>query len=254
MPTSPLSLYEPLQTLKAIGDQIWIVDGPIVALSMYGAAIPFPTRMTIVRLQNQDLWCHSPIELTPALQAQVDRLGPVRHLVSPNKLHYAHINPWAVAYPEAITWAAPGVRARAASQGIVAPFRADLADTAPPDWSADLEQRIFRGSRFMAEVVFFHRASSTLIVTDLIENFELDKVSPRWHWLLQLMGIAAPEGQMPLDLRLTFWGRHEQAREGYQQLLAWQPERIVLAHGRWCDRQGTAALQRAFRWLGPPEG
>lgn len=38
--------------------------------------------MTIVRLQSGDLWCHSLIALTSALQARVDELGTVRHLMS----------------------------------------------------------------------------------------------------------------------------------------------------------------------------
>jgi hypothetical protein len=32
-------------------------------------------------------------------------------------------------------------------------------------------------------------------------------------------------------------------------MIAWDPERIILAHGRWYERNGTAELKRAFRWL-----
>ncbi|MFB2938247.1 hypothetical protein ACE1B6_23620 [Aerosakkonemataceae cyanobacterium BLCC-F154] len=62
-----VDLYEPIATLKPVDENIWIVDGPIVRMAMYGTSIPFPTRMTIVRLNNGDLWCHSPIELTQKL-------------------------------------------------------------------------------------------------------------------------------------------------------------------------------------------
>jgi hypothetical protein len=31
--------------------------------------------------------------------------------------------------------------------------------------------------------------------------------------------------------------------------VAWQPERIILAHGRWYEKDGTEELRRAFRWL-----
>jgi hypothetical protein len=62
-----LTLYEPINTLKPVDEGIWIVDGPIVQMAMYGTRIPFTTRMTIVRLGSGGLWCHSPTELTPAL-------------------------------------------------------------------------------------------------------------------------------------------------------------------------------------------
>lgn len=199
-----IKLYKPINILKQVGEDIWIVDGPIVQMSMYGTKVPFPTRMTIVRLSNGELWCHSPTELTLELKAQVDALGSLRHLISPNKIHYAYIGTWARAYPEAIAWASPGVRDRSAQQKIEVNFDADLEDEPPPQWVADLEQLIFRGSRFMEEVVFFHRKSATLILADLIENFELDKVSQQLHWLLKLAGSADPDGKAPLDLRMTF--------------------------------------------------
>ncbi len=66
--------------------------------------------------------------------------------------------------------------------------------------------QIFRGSRFMDEVVFFHRNSATLILADLIENFDPNKVSQNFRWLLKLAGSTDPDGKAPPDLRLTFWG------------------------------------------------
>ena len=246
----PVQLYEPINTLKRVDEDIWIVDGPIVRMAMYGLAIPFSTRMTIVRLRSGELWCHSPIELTPELQDEIDQLGPVRHLVSPNKIHYAHINTWAKAYPEAITWASPGVCDRAMQQKIEVTFDHELNDEAPSQWENDIEQVIFRGSRFMDEVVFFHRQSATLILADLIENFEPAKVAKKWRWLLPLAGNVDPDGKIPLDLRMTFWGQKEQARACLKRILEWKPDKIILAHGRWYESNGTAELRRAFRWLG----
>jgi hypothetical protein len=244
-----VELYEPINTLKPVDEDIWIVDGPIVRMAMYGTSIPFPTRMTIVRLNSGQLWCHSPVELTPALKAEIDALGSVCHLVSPNKIHYAHIETWAKAYPQATAWASPGVRDRASQQKIEVTFHADLRDEPSPQWAADLDQLIFRGSRFMDEVVFFHRKSSTLILADLIENFEPAKVSKYFCWLIKLAGSASPDGKAPWDLRLTFWGRKAQARSCLKRMFQWEPRKIILSHGRWYQDNGTAELHRAFRWL-----
>ncbi|WP_335168606.1 hypothetical protein [Nostoc sp.] len=102
----------------------------------------------------------------------------------------------------------------------------------------------------MDEVVFFHRNSASLILADLIENFDLNKVSQNMRWLIKLAGSADPDGKAPLDLRLTLWGRKDQAHQCVEQMLQWQPERIILSHGRWYTSNGVAELRRAFRWLG----
>ena len=92
----------------------------------------------------------------------------------------------------------------------------------------------------MTEPVFFHHASRTLILTDLIENFEPAKFSSRfWAQIMKWVGIAEPDGKTPPDWRATFRNRAA-ARESLAQMLAWQPEKIILAHGRCYETNGTA--------------
>ncbi len=205
--------------------------------------------MVVVRLSGGELFVWSPVEFDEGLRSRIDTLGEVRHLVSPNKIHYAHIAAWKQAYPEAIAWASPGAGERAASQNIEVSFDAELGDAAEPEWSGDLDQLVFRGSRYMEEVVFFHRKTKTAILADLIENFEPSKVGGVHGWLTRLAGAAHPDGKAPLDLRLTFLGRKAEARTSFERMLAWSPDKVIMAHGRLYERNGAAELRRAFRWL-----
>ena len=133
-------LYEPINTLKPVAPDIWIADGPVVRMAApFGMSAPFPTRMTIVRLRDGTLWCHSSIAPDDGLFVEIDALGPVRHLVSPNLLHYASIAAWKRRYPDALAWASPGVRRRAASQKIAVAFDADLADAPPEAWTGEID-------------------------------------------------------------------------------------------------------------------
>ena len=248
MTNTSVPLYHPLNTLKPVADNIWIADGGIIHMDMVVAKVPFSTRMTIVRLSDGSLWCHSPIAPDEQLFRQIDALGEVRHLVSPNYIHYAHIGAWKKRYPQAAAWASPNVRQRAAKQKITVCFDKDLADTAPEDWSADIAQHIFSGSKVMQEAVFFHRASKTLILTDLIENFETDKMNWFWRSVMKLAGNTDPDGKAPIDMRATFTDRAA-ARASLAAIKAWQPEKIILAHGRCYWENGAAELERAFRWL-----
>src|SRR3569623_96789 len=83
--------------LEQVDEALWIAEGAIV--SFFGA--PYPTRSVIARLRTGELWIWSPVELTESLRAQVNGLGPVRHLVSPNKLHHLYLHDWKAAYPDA---------------------------------------------------------------------------------------------------------------------------------------------------------
>lgn len=173
-----VGLYLPLDTLKPIEPEIWVADGPLVDMAALGRSAPCPTRMTLLRLAAGDLWCHSPIAPDDSLFAAIDALGPVRHLVSPNKLHHSYVAAWKQRYPQATAWASPGVRERARSQHVAVAFDADLQDSPPAACAGEIDQLRFSGSRAMEEIVFFHRASATLILADLIENFEPAKLPP----------------------------------------------------------------------------
>ena len=237
--------YEPLNTLKPIGKDIWIVDGPLIRF--YGIA--FSTRMTVVRLQNGEVWLHSPTKICDALKAEIAALGPVRHLIAPNWIHYAYINEWKTAFSSAHAYAAPGVQARAKKHGVNIRFDETLSQTAPDPWAGQIKQMIVEGSKVHREAVFFHDASKTLILTDLIENFEAKNLSWLMRHLTRWGGIQDPDGQMPRDMRMTFSRGLKKLRAAVEQMIDWGPERVILAHGRWYDRDAVAELKRAFRWV-----
>jgi glutamate/aspartate transport system substrate-binding protein len=114
------SLYEPINVYKPVAPNVDIVDGPFEYLTAGGVRLPLPftTRMTVVRLSNGDLFLHSPIKFEGRLANELLVLGAVRHLVSPNQFHYAHIGEWAKAFPNAVSWASPRVRQRARARQV----------------------------------------------------------------------------------------------------------------------------------------
>src|SRR3546814_1428787 len=69
--------YAPLNVPKPFGERIWIIDGPEIRMDYGPASIPFPTRMTVVRLAGGRLWVHSPIAPDTVLFEAIDALGDV---------------------------------------------------------------------------------------------------------------------------------------------------------------------------------
>jgi len=230
--------------LVEIGDSAWLAEGTLV--SFYG--FPYPTRSVVVRLGNGDLWVWSPIKVSEDLVGEVNRLGRVAHLVSPNKIHHLYLRDWTARFPEARVWGPPSVINKRRDVA----FREPLSDNPPADWRAELDQAWFRGSPFMDEVVFLHRPSRTVILADLIENFTDSFLHEHWSgWrrlLAKLDGITSGNPRAPLEWRLSFVNRAP-ARAARDKVLGWNCERVVMAHGEWQRSGGHAFLKRTFAWL-----
>lgn len=237
--------YAPLNVLKPVADDLWIVDGPEIRMSWLGLKVPFATRMTVVRLPGGALWVHSPIAPETGLIAAIEALGPIRHLVAPNTLHYWWLPDWAERFPDAAIWLAPHLPEKAKRP---LPLHRLLGQTPPAEWQGAFEQVVVSGD-VLTEVDFFHRASRSAILTDLIENFEPARVRSRfWRWMMRWSGAADPDGKAPIDMRATFRRHRAAVRAAAETMTGWAPERVILAHGRWYDRDGAAELRRAFRW------
>ena len=240
-------LYEPVNVYKPIASDIGIVDGPCEYLTVAGVKMPMPftTRMTVVRLANGDLFLHSPVAFDEGLAAELQALGTVRHLVSPNQFHYAHIGEWQKAFPGTIAWASKGVRQRARARRVDVHFTRDLASAPPEDWSREIDQALVPGGIFK-EFVFFHRNSGTLILTDTIMNFELDKLAQPWRTFTKLSGMHAPRGEIFFGMRIPLWLQRTKTKEVIRKICSWQPQRIVLSHGRCFDENADEVIHRIF--------
>ncbi|WP_150467655.1 DUF4336 domain-containing protein [Francisella sp. SYW-9] len=228
--------------LKQLSDNIWICDGE--AVPFYTLA--YTTRMTVIHLANNDLFIHSPIKVDSELVSQVSKLGNVKFLISPNKIHHLFLQDWAKIFPDAKIYASPGLRDKRKDIN----FKADLKDSPEPEWQDEIDQLIFKGSRVMQEVVFFHKPSKTLILTDLIENFDENYFSGFKGLIAKLSGIVAPNGKTPIDWRMSFFFGKKRARECFERILAWQPERIIVAHGKNIEINAVDFLKKSFKWLG----
>jgi hypothetical protein len=239
------TVYPPLDTLKAVVSDLWIVDsGPIRAMGL-----PIPVRMTVVRLQSGEVWMHSPTRYTKELHVAIERIGRIGHLVAPNIAHWCYLKEWQERCPNAVTWAAPGLERRSSVRNAGVVINGTLAEEPPSSWSADLDQLVIRGGFNVSEVAFLHKESRTLILTDFVENFEPQKMAAAMRPLARFVGVLAPHGQAPIYYRFVLKRNGPQVLAAARQLLAWSQERVIFCHGRWFERDGTAQLRRSLRWL-----
>ena len=245
MPASAPHGYPPFGVPKPVAPDLWMVDAE--PMRIMGAAVP--VRMTVARLGDGGLWLHSPTRFSPAILGALEVLGPVRHLVAPNVAHWTFLKGWQRACPQATTWAAPNLRRRWQVRLSRVRLDRDLGDEPPPDWAGELDQAMVPGGAGFREVVFGHRASRTVILTDLVLNLEDDRVPAATRAYARATGTRAPHGSTPRYLRPVIALRRQDAAAAVRRVLTWAPERVIFAHGRPFEEDGAERLRRAMAWL-----
>ena len=223
--------------MQQLHSDLWITDSPLRFLGLEVGA-----RMTIVRLPGGELLLHSPIAATDDLVREVKALGPVAYLVAPNLFHHLFVGEWKQAWPDAAIYVCPGLDAKRADLSIAGV----LTDTPEPGWQDVLDQVVIRGFPFANEVVFFHRPSATLIVSDLAFNIG-PNAAPLTRFAFRLGGSYGRVSPTPLE-RLLVKDRTA-FRHSLEQILEWPFERVVVAHGEVSEKDGREELVRGYSWL-----
>jgi hypothetical protein len=242
------TVYPPLDELKSVAQDIWIVDsGP---LAVYG--LKLPVRMTVVRLSTEELWLHSPTRFVPDLHRNLESLGRVGHLVAPNLAHWSFLEEWQRACPNAVTWAAPGLAQRSQVRRSRVQINRDLPASSHEAWGGDFDQVTVPGAGGFAEIGFFHKPSRTAVLTDLIVNLEAEKLPLLVRPIARLLGIVAPNGKAPMYLRAVIKRKRSEATEAASRMARWGPERVIFSHGLWIEQNGEQELTRRLSWLLSP--
>jgi hypothetical protein len=223
--------------LQQLDDDLWVVER---RQRFYGLEVG--CRMTVMRLDGGRLFLHSPVTLDPELRRELDALGAVRYAVAPNRFHHLYAGEVAKLYPEARLWVAAGVERKRPELAIAGV----LTDDAPAEWKGEIDQLYFRGRPFENEVVFLHCPSRTLVLCDLAFNF--GPTGPRvTRFLLTLVGGYGGFRTTRLDPLLV--RDRPAARRSLEQILAWDFDRVIVAHGDVLESGGRELLRAGYSWL-----
>ena len=198
------------------------------------------TRMTVVRLADGSLWVHSPVPPDPALRAALDALGPVAWVVAPNRSHHLFFRAFMAAYPDARGFVAPGL-------GQKVPALRDypeLGGEAP--WQADLQGYFIHGLPVLNETVWFHPASGTLLLTDLLFCFGADN-GRLTSFVAALLGVR---GRLGMSRTMKWMVRDKASfRASVAPVRTLPVQRVLVAHDSVIDQQAPQQLAAAFQWL-----
>lgn len=223
--------------LEVLAPNLWVAARPLKLI-----VGDIGTRMTVIRLADGGLFLHSPVRLDAETRAALDAVGTVRWIIGPNKVHHFFIGDYLSAYPDARAYGAPGLAEKRKDLR----FEAVLGDEAPSAWRDEMDQHLFRGNPTMSEIVFFHRASRTLLLTDLAFNVASGKGGGArfFHWLVGATGRFGPHRLVRAMIR-----DHAAARASVSRILEWDFDRINVTHGEVLAHDGRQHFAAAFSFL-----
>lgn len=192
--------------------------------------------MTVMRLSNGDLVMHSPCRPSDALRAEIAALGNVGHIIAPNWFHDLYLSRYRRMYPNAVFWGPRRLRRY---------IDFEIDGDVPPPWGAELSHLTLRGLLTFDESIFFHRASLTLIVADVLMNAKAEADSPALTRLgLSLFGLDGSVKVFPV-LRWSGTGRR-QLKAAAEQISQWNPERLIVGHGTPVKQMSADEMQKAL--------
>jgi hypothetical protein len=226
---------------KNLDRHLWIAEQP---LKFWGVEVG--TRMTLIRLANGELVAISPIAVDRQTINQINELGNVTTIIAPNLYHHLFVAEFKAIYPDAQIWAAPDLELK----------RPDLPiDKTLTDGRIGLDNEIeylfFEGFNFfdlpkisaLNEVVFFHRASKTLILTDTAYHF--DRSFP-WITQLSFRILGGYQKLQPSLLEKLATRERDRVKNSIKRVLDWDFQRVIMAHGSIVDRDAKSQLKAGY--------
>ena len=230
--------------LRQIDRHLWVAEQPFKFLGL-----EVGTRMTAIELSNGSLVLISPIEISSEIQQQLNTIGTVRYLIAPNLFHYLYLAQAQQIYPQAETIAPPGLAAKQPDLKIDRVFTED-----PVEFNSELEFVRFEGFRVLMppkvriinEIVFYHPASKTLIITDSAFNF--DRSFPLTTQLAAKI-LGSYEELKPYLLDKIASQDKQKLKQSIDKILAWDFQRVIMAYGTIADREAKEQLSAGYSWL-----
>lgn len=222
--------------LKHLAPDLWMMTFPLVVLG-----IDLQRNVTILRLSSGKLLIHSTAPFNELDVSMIRELGDPAWLVDVLLRHDTFSAEGTQAFPGIPYLVPEGFSAGVVSCSPLLP--------PPAEWAGEVEVLAIEGVPSFGEIVMFHRASRTLVVGDLLINFNGD------HGLLTklFLKIGSADGHYDPGVTRPFAHSiedHEAFASSLRKILAWDFDRIIVGHGDPIRNGGREKLRDAFLAIG----
>lgn len=222
--------------LRQLAPEIWLAQYPQRLLG-----IEIGRNVTVMRLSDRRLVIHSTAPFTAEHIMAIRELGEPAWLLDATLFHDTFAKRGCAAFARIPYLAPRGFRE-------IAGVTTQPLDAPPPEWSGELDVLRIERVPQTREHVFFHRASRTLIVADLLFHFPADLRGWARMFVRHVMRLPRLIG-MSAFFRLTIKDRSAFV-ESVKRILDWDFDRIVVGHGEPISRDAKAVLRDALHEAG----
>lgn len=231
--------------LREIDSNLWVAEQP---LKYFGLEVG--TRMTLIRLTNDKLMVISPIKMNEAIINQLNQLGEVSYIIVPNLYHHLFVADFKLYYPYAKIWAVSGLEHKRPDlpiDQIISEDKNFLLDGVKYVLVQEFNTLDIKGYSPLNECVFFHPQSRTLIVTDLVFHIDNQVASTTINLLARILGAY---NQLRPSLLEKFATKDKfKVKTSIQKILAWDFERVIMAHGSIIEQNAKSQFQAGYEWF-----
>ena len=205
----------------------------------------FGAVMTIIRMSSGGLFIHSPFPPNEILERQITGLGPVEVVISPNNFYPRDLEDFLERVPGCQFFCPErsGQRSKVFRRASVTIRHLSPFGTTP--WDADLEHLQISGMPFVDEYVFYHKASNTLIASNLISH-PASSARKSARIINYILGL---NDKNPGQTRLFRSCIRDKAEYNLAvgRLQEWDFDKVVVSHGRIIEDRATTLVPRLLR-------
>jgi hypothetical protein len=216
--------------MQAVAPNLWIQHYPLAMLGGHHGRV-----VTIIRLASGKLIIHSTAPFSSHDVGEIEALGTPIWLVDVMAQHDTFARYGRGAFPRCLYLAPQGLSVTGVDPQPLLPI--------PGEWEPEISVLLIDGMPAAQEHVFLHKASRTLIVADLLFNFN---AATGWTRFFRrtLMGVKeSPDCARLYPLLIRDRAAYDQS---IRELLAWDFDRIIVGHNQPVETNGKELLKQAL--------
>ena len=229
------SIKYPYAPPREIAPSLWTLDG--------AWSNSLGRRMTVLRLRNNEVWIHNPMQLMEADLNWLASLGFVRGIIAPNKWHVSDLCWMSEKFPQAQIACPQSFLDKNTQLQERVLFTTDVPYVTP---CRELEFFAVPGIR-IEETVVFHPLTRSLIVCDLMMNMKAEGSGlQRTLFKLNNMGDCCAPTRI---LKWAFTSDSSELLAFVEQMAELNPRRIIVNHGEIFEGEGGNQIRTSFASL-----
>lgn len=207
-----------------------------IKLKMVGITLPV---RSVVMKSNDRVLLISPIDFSAEQIQQIKNFGKVTDIIAPVLIHHLFIPKAKKLFPAATLWGVAGFHEK----------RPDILweqvlteENHPP--CSDIEFLAIKGVPRLNEMVFLHKPTKTLLVSDLVFNLQ----SPEGFMAPVLLRMLGTYKKLNVSRFIQKMVQDRPALQlSLQRILAWDFEGIAMSHGDIVESGGKTRLSQTFQ-------